>query len=101
RSIRFMWIPHMSGLNMYFSAHPEKIGKIKGGCNIDCVGADPAKFPTKLYIALPPHSLYSSLVDIAGNLVSHFNHDFDQAVIMGENEKLLFSPEGSRNLFSA
>jgi N-glycosylase/DNA lyase len=101
RSIRFMWIPHMSGLNMYFSAHPEKIGKVKGGCNVDCVGVNPAKFPTKFYVALPPHSLYSPLADIAVNLISRFNQGFDQAVIDGDDEKLLFSPEGSRNLFSA
>lgn len=100
RSIRFMWIPHMSGLNMYFSAHPEKIGKVKGGCNIDCVGVDPAKFPAKFYVALPPHSLYSPLADIAANVISRFNQGFDQAVIEGDDEALMFSPEGSRNLFS-
>ncbi len=100
RSIRFMWIPHMSGLNMYFTKHPEKIGKVKAGCNIDCVGLDQAKFPSKFYVGLPPHSLPTYLTDLTINLVGHLNHKIDSAINEGPQEDLLFSPEGSRNLFS-
>ncbi|UCC39687.1 MAG: DUF4910 domain-containing protein [Candidatus Aminicenantes bacterium] len=96
RTIRFMWLPHMSGLYMYFFHHPEKIGKIKGGCNFDCVGANPAKYPLKFYVALPPLSLPTFLTDITNNLVSHFMH-----MLTGSSAKYrLFSPEGSRNMFS-
>jgi hypothetical protein len=101
RSIRFMWIPHMSGLNMYLVNHPEKIGKIKAGCNVDCVGLNQARFPSKFYIALPPHSLPTYLTDITNNLVDSFNQKFDSAIGEGAREDLLFTPEGSRNLFSA
>ena len=100
RTIRFMWIPHMSGLNLFFWHHQEKIGKVKGGCNVDCVGVNQAKFPSKFYVALPPHSLHSILADIACNIVADFNHQIDQAISQGETADLLFSPEGSRNLFS-
>lgn len=95
RTIRFLWIPHMSGLNMYFFHHQEKIGKVKGGCNIDCVGDNQAKFPSKFHVALPPHSISNYLTDITNNLVDYFNHK------MNSGKDLLFSPEGSRNLFSA
>jgi aminopeptidase YwaD len=94
RTIRFMWIPHMSGLNMYFFHHQEKIGKVKGGCNVDCVGSDPSKFPTQFYVALPPHSLPSCLTDITNNLADYVNHKFSS------QSDWLFSPEGSRNMFS-
>jgi len=101
RSIRFMWIPHMSGLNMYLVHHQEKIGKIKAGCNIDCVGLNQARFPSKFYVAVPPHSLPTYLTDITNNLVGYFNQKMDSANSEGAPEDLLFSPEGSRNLFSA
>ncbi len=100
RSIRFMWIPHMSGLNMYFSMHPEKIGKVKAGCNIDCVALDQAKFPSKFFVGLPPHSLPTYLTDVTANLVGYLNRKMDFAISEGTREDLLFSPEGSRNLFS-
>jgi hypothetical protein len=99
RTIRFMWIPHMSGLNMYFFNHPEKIGKIKGGCNIDCVGVNQAKFPSKFHVALPPHSLSTFLIDITNNLVDYLNQKITKAINEGSTKDLLFSPEGSRNLF--
>jgi hypothetical protein len=94
RTIRFMWIPHMSGLNMYFVNNQEKIGKVKGGCNVDCVGVNQAKFPTMFHVASPPHSLPTFLTDITNNLVDHFN------LQMAKGKDVLFSPEGSRNLFS-
>jgi aminopeptidase YwaD len=94
RTIRFMWIPHMSGLNMYFFHHQEKIGKVKGGCNIDCVGSDPAKFPAQFYVALPPHSLPSCLADITRNLTDYVNQKFSS------KSDWLVAPEGSRNVFS-
>lgn len=95
KTIRFMWVPHMRGLYMYFFHHPEKIGKVKGGCNLDCVGVDQAKFPSKFHVALPLYSLPSLLTDITNNLVDYFN----QKVMLARNP--LYSPEGSRNLFSA
>ena len=101
RTIRFMWIPHMSGLNMYFVNHPEKIGKVRAGCNIDCVGLDQARFPSQFHVALPPPSLPTPLADIAANLVNHLNKKIATASFEGQDQALLFSPEGSRNLFSA
>lgn len=95
RTIRFMWVPHMRGLYMYFFHHPEKTGKVKAGCNLDCVGVNQAKFPSKFHVALPLYSLPSILTDITNNLVDHFN----QKVMLARNP--LYSPEGSRNLFSA
>jgi len=94
RTIRFMWIPHMSGLNMYFFHHQEKIGKVKAGCNIDCVGVDQSRFPTKFHVALPPHSLPTFLSDITNNLVDYINDKITT------RRDMLFSPEGSRNMFS-
>ncbi|MGA2363612.1 MAG: DUF4910 domain-containing protein [Candidatus Aminicenantales bacterium] len=99
RTIRFMWVPHMCGLEMYFFHHPEKISKIKGGCNVDCVGVNQAKFPADFHVALPLPSLYTYMIDITNNLVTYFNEKITTAVHYGPDEDLLFSPEGSRNLF--
>jgi len=99
RTIRFMWIPHMSGLEMYFFHHPEKVGKLMGGCNVDSVGVNTAKFPANFHVALPPHSLYTYLTDVTNNLVAYFNEKMTKATHYGPDEDLFFSPEGSRNLF--
>lgn len=100
RTIRFMWIPHMSGLEMYFFHHPEKIGKIKGGCNADCVGVNQAKYPSNFHVSLPPYSQATYLTDIANNLIGYFNETMMRAnLYYGPDEDMFFSPEGSRNLF--
>lgn len=95
RTIRFMWVPHMIGLYMYFYHHPGKIGKVKAGCNFDCVGGDPVEYPTKFYVAQPAYFLPSVLMDITSNMVGHLNDK------MNAEEDMLFAREGSRNLFSA
>jgi aminopeptidase YwaD len=101
RSIRFLWIPHVSGLNYYFLHHPEKIGRVKAGCNLDCVGANPVKYPLDFYVTLPPHSLPTFFTDITLNLVNDLNEMMTKASYGGPLEDLLFQPEGSRNMFRA
>jgi len=100
RTIRFLWVPHMTGLYMYYLFHPEKIGRVMGGCNFDCVGADPAKYPLKLYVSLPPGALPTVLTDITNNVIAHYISKFDTSIFGGPAKDLLFSPEGSRNMFS-
>ena len=100
RTIRFMWIPHMSGLNMYLYNHQDKIGKIKAGCNLDCVGVNQARFSSLVFVSLPPYSLPTYLTDITNNLVEYYNLKTKKAIFEGNKKDLLFSPEGSRNLFS-
>jgi hypothetical protein len=80
---------------MYFFSHREKLGKVKAGCNIDCVGINPARFPTQFHVALPPHSMPTCLTDITSNLVDYMNS------LIVQQKDMLFSPEGSRNLFAA
>lgn len=100
KTIRFMWIPHMSGLNMYLYNHQDKIGKIKAGCNIDCVGVNQARFSSEFFINLPPYSLPTFLTDITNNLVEYFNNKMKKAIFEGNKKNFLFSPEGSKNVFS-
>lgn len=101
RTIRFLWMPHMSGLNMYLCRHPEKVGKIKAGLNLDCVGLDQAKYPSNFYVVLPPESLLGPLTDITNNAAGFFNRKLSRTVLEGTKKGLLFSPEGSRNMSQA
>ncbi len=94
RTIRFMWVPHMMGVNMYFFHHQDKIGKVKGGCNVDCVGVDPAKFPSMFHLSLPPYSLPTPLMDVTQSLADRLNRE----IASGHN--MLYEPDGSRNQFS-
>lgn len=100
RTIRFMWVPHMSGPYMYFLNHPEKAGKVRGGCNLDCVAANPVKYPLQFFVALPSPSLPSFLTDIGANLVNYMNQKITNAIHTDSLEDFLFAAEGSRNMFS-
>ena len=95
-----MWIPHTRGLEMYFYHHPEKIGKVKGGCDLDCVGADPVKYPLQFYVALPPYSIPNYLTDIANNMIDYFMQKITKGIYGGPVKDVLYALEGSRNMFS-
>lgn len=101
RTIRFLWMPHMSGLNMYLCRHPEKIGKIKAGINLDCVGLNQLKYPSFFYVVLPPASLPGPLSGIAESLLDSFNRKLSRTFLEGNKLGFLVAPEGSRNMYQA
>jgi len=99
RTIRFLWLPHVSGLYMYFSRHPEKIGKVRGGISVDSVGVSQTQFSNYFAPAKPSHALPSYwsavLENLAGELVERANRN----LLDYRNQDSLFAPEGSRDQF--
>ncbi len=99
RTIRFLWLPHVSGLYMYFSRHPEKIGKVRGGISLDSVGISQTRFSNYFAPAKPSHSLPSYwsavLENLAGDLAERANRD----LLDYRNQDRLCAPEGSRDEF--
>jgi aminopeptidase YwaD len=54
RSIRFLWVPEMSGSYAYLSNHEDQIGNMVCGLNLDMVGGDQCKNGSSLLIEFPP-----------------------------------------------
>ena len=99
RTIRFLWLPHVSGLYMYFSRHPEKIGKVRGGISMDSVGISQTLFSNYFAPCKPSHALPSYwsavLESLAGELAERANRN----LLDYRNQDNLFAPEGSRDQF--
>lgn len=100
RTIRFLWLPHVTGLNMYLSQHPEKIEKIKGGISIDSIGINQSVFSSYFAPCKPSHSLPSYWTAVLESLVEHLDFRTNRDLLDYRNLDNLFSPEGSRDQFN-
>ena len=100
RTIRFLWLPHVTGLYMYLSRHPEKIGKIRGGLSVDSVGIHQSVFSNSFAPGKPSHSLPSYWSAVLENLADHLISRTNRDLLDYGNRDNLFSPEGSRDQFN-
>jgi aminopeptidase YwaD len=57
RSIRFLWVPEMTGSSAYLSTHEAEIPLMIAGINLDMVGEDQNKTGSCLSFVNPPHAL--------------------------------------------
>jgi hypothetical protein len=100
RTIRFLWLPHVTGLYMYLTRHPEKIGKIRGGLSVDNVGVNQSLFSNYFSVSKPSHSLPSYWSAVLENLTEHLAERTNRNLLDWRNLDNLFSPEGSRDQFN-
>jgi hypothetical protein len=99
RTIRFLWLPHVSGLYMYFSRHPEKIGKVRGGISVDSVGINQTLFSNYFAPAKPSHALPSYWSAVLENLAGELAERANRNLLDYRNQDNLYAPEGSRDQF--
>ena len=99
RTIRFLWLPHVSGLYMYLSKHPEKIGRIRGGLSVDSVGISQTVFSNYFAPARPSHALPSYWSAVLENLAGVLDEKANRNLLDFRNLDNLFAPEGSRDQF--
>jgi hypothetical protein len=59
RSIRFLWVPEMTGTYAYLATHPERISKTIAGINLDMVGEDQTQTGSVMLIEKPSEALAS------------------------------------------
>jgi aminopeptidase-like protein len=64
RSIRFLWLPEMSGSYAYLSRHEDEIPNMIAGLNLDMVGADQDQTGSVLLTERPPESNPSYTADL-------------------------------------
>lgn len=99
RTIRFLWLPHVTGLYMYLSKHPEKMGRIRGGLSIDSVGVSQTLFSNYFSASKPSHSLPSYWTAVLESLAAALDERANRNLLDYRNTDTIFSPEGSRDGF--
>ncbi len=100
RTIRFLWAPHVTGLYMYLTQHPEKMGNIRGGLSIDSVGIDQAVFSSYFAVSKPSHALASYWTAALESLTEHLARRTNRDLLDYGNLDNLYAPEGSRQQFN-
>ncbi|MEJ2750778.1 MAG: DUF4910 domain-containing protein [Anaerolineae bacterium] len=68
RSIRFLWMPEMTGSFAYLSRHEADIPGMIAGLNLDMVGADQEQTGAVMVLERPPDAAASFVVDLAERL---------------------------------
>ena len=68
RSIRFLWLPEVTGSYAYLAAHEDAIPRMVAGLNLDMVGEDQAKTGSSFLIERPPDAMSSFAPDLLERL---------------------------------
>lgn len=68
RSIRFLWMPEMTGSYAYLAWHEDEIPGMIAGLNLDMVGADQEQTGAVMLIERPPDAAASFTVDLLERL---------------------------------
>ncbi len=76
RSIRFLWLPEMTGSYAYLAAHEDDIPRTVAGINLDMVGEDQAQTGASFLIERPPDATSSFAPDLLERLREEL---FDEA----------------------
>lgn len=65
RSIRFLWVPEMTGTYAYLATHEEELARMVAGINLDMVGEDQNLCGSVLLIERPPEAMAGFAGDLA------------------------------------
>jgi len=98
RTIRFLWVPEMSGSIAYVSRHPEVSGQAVAGINMDMVGQYLNKNNSTFFLHLTPHSRPHFINDLLSNITEFVTENNTQA-LMNESAFAVHSLGGSRDAF--
>lgn len=98
RTLRFLWLPEITGTIPYLDGHPEAFDKYLGVINMDMVGADQVKTRAIYHLTLTPHSLPTYFDDVIQNFTEYARDGNREG--SGRDETLtIIDPSGSRNNF--
>lgn len=71
RTVRFIWVPEISGSRAYINAHPDHPQHVLAAVDMDMVGADQTKNHNSLHLNLTPASLPSFLNEICQQFIEY------------------------------
>ena len=99
RTIRFLWVPEMSGSIAYAATHPETIEKTIAGINLDMVGQYLNDNNSTFFMHCTPHSQPHYINDLLTNLTEFVAaHNVQPLSSRGQNLPI-YSLSGSRDAF--
>ena len=98
RTIRFLWVPEMSGSIAYAVRNPEATRRAMAGINLDMVGQYLNKNNSTFFLHLTPHSRPHFVNDVLINLVEFLAAHNVQA-LEDESAFTVHSLSGSRDAF--
>jgi hypothetical protein len=100
RTIRFLWVPEMSGSIAYAAKHPDIIKKMVAGINLDMVGQYLNKNNATFFLHRTPHSQPHFINDLLTNITEFVAANNVQALIYrGGFPHPVLSLSGSRDAF--
>ncbi|HDQ73002.1 MAG TPA: DUF4910 domain-containing protein [Chloroflexi bacterium] len=68
RTIRFLWVPEMTGTYAFLAANESLISRMVAGLNLDMVGQDQAKCGSSFLLERPPDALPNFAFDLLAHL---------------------------------
>ncbi len=68
RTIRFLWVPEISGTYAYLSSHEADLGRLVAGVNLDMVGEDQEQTGSSWLIERPPDATASFAPELLSRL---------------------------------
>lgn len=71
RTVRFIWVPEISGSRAYITAHPDHPKHVLAAVDMDMVGADQTKNHNSLHLNMTPASLPSFLNEICQQFIEY------------------------------
>jgi len=98
RSIRFLWVPEITGSRAYIKKHHKNMGKIFAGINIDQVGENMARTRSIFYVSRSAWGIPSFLNDVVqdfAELTRDMNNN-DSTEYYGRLALQIVSPLGSQ-----
>ena len=75
RSIRFLWMPEMTGSYAYLSRQEAEISQMIAGLNLDMVGADQSQTGSVMLLERPPDAAASFVPDLLEKLREELSHE--------------------------
>lgn len=100
RTLRFLWVPEMTGSIAYAATHPEIIEKTGSGINLDMVGQYLNDNNSTFFLHQTPDSMPHYINDILVNLTEFVAaHNVEPLMDRGGSSFPVYSLSGSRDAF--
>ena len=100
RTLRFLWVPEMTGSIAYAATHPEIIEKTVAGINLDMVGQYLNENNSTFFLHQTPDSRPHYINDILVNLTEFVaSHNVEPLMNRGGFSYPVYSLSGSRDAF--
>jgi hypothetical protein len=94
RTIRFLWLPEISGSQAWLVSHPELAGRLRAGVHLDMVGGRPEITHAALHLSRTAASLPHIANEIAAAWISDVARVSTQLAETGSGDGMVWPPGG-------